>query len=462
MKKFLLTSTAVAITLGLTAFAAPEAQAKSDGKRPVLRISGSAIPTAYFFENSKPKGEKGGGAHFSVNDGSIKFNVLGRADSFGQFYYDWLVGLSPSTNGSGVYENRIRLRGEWGSFLFGNTNGVESTMARGAFEIMGGAGGFDNSNLSSVLNKATGAVLGTDMVGATGKATKATYITPRVWGVQAGVSYAPNSNHKSDNKVKNKTDVNYDNINATDEASPFATNVWSGGLNFEHAFESGFKMALSATGIVGRAHAAAGNGKFNRAIAEHNTAYGVHLLAQRNDIRSFALGGTMEYRGFEAGVEYVNNGKSLQFKDLADLSGLALLNANADTAFVGPSGGFSAGDMTSFSIAYTFGPDRVSGGYYRSDRKFNGSKTRTNIWSIAYDRNFAPGLGVFFGLDTISMRAHESAIAWQGAVAAGSVEAGNLAVGNVLRGDNRAAQTASSPRRANNAHAVTTGFKVQF
>ncbi|MBL0941622.1 MAG: hypothetical protein IBJ00_02675, partial [Alphaproteobacteria bacterium] len=150
MNKFLINASATAIALSsFTLLTNPTNAASVSGKKPELKISGESKFNAQFFENNnkalnnntiKDRGEKSNRTHFSVEDSRINFQILGKADCLGQIRYDWLVGLTGDNDKETIIENRLRIKGQWGTFLIGDAYGVENFMARGAFAVMGGTG----------------------------------------------------------------------------------------------------------------------------------------------------------------------------------------------------------------------------------------------------------------------------------------------------------------------------------
>ncbi len=430
MKKFLLSTTAFGLALGVGVIAVDAVHAKAATK-PVLRIDGRMKGTFHIFDNDNDvnlggKGDFGHGTHFAVEDSRLNFMVIGRADWLGQFFYDWKLGLTGDTaaNKNPVEENRIRVKAEWGTVMFGNTQGVENFMARGAYGVMGATGGFDG-NWTSVINAPTGILKGTDLVGTSKYATKANYVTPRLFGVQAGVSYAVNSEQKGE-----KGPHNLDSVKSPKEA--FGMNVWSGAINFLHEFNNGFNLALSATGIASNTRSP------ERGTANFTNLATVQQTASRHRTAAYAIGGVAEFRGFEFGAEWMDNGKSQQIKSASQLNANLPVGQRLDKV-----GKFDAGQAYSFALGYTYGPDKFAIGYYHSEREFNGHDAKTDIYSVTYDRKLAPGLSVFAEYNILGLRNHPDIVEWQRAV--------NSADGNLPKAIEN-----------NNARHVAMGVKFQF
>lgn len=430
MNKLLLNSSAAAIALCFSALhATPTNAATAPGEKPVLKISGESKFNAQFFQNNnkdlknntlKDRNEKSNRTHFSVEDTRINFQIVGKADCFSKIRYDWLVGLTGDNDKETIVENRLRVKGQWGTFLIGDHYGVENFMARGAFAVMGATGGFDGA-WHDVVNVPTGVLFTTDLVGTTKYATKATYLTPRFYGLQAGFSYTPNSEHRANGKPHNQT-----SIKKPPEA--FNVNSWAGGVNFQHEFANSLQVSLSATGILAKTKPPQKNPK------SLNDAHRFYEAGPRKDTAAYALGGTVEYRGFEVGGEWVDNGRSRQ---PAQNSGIATPQGTLIS-------GFNAGRAYSFATGYTHDLDKVALGYYHSERKFSGPKSKANVYSLTYDHQLAPGLSLIAEANQFDLKTSQAALNAQKAIYDGA--------------DNKPA----APTTNNKGHAILFGGKFKF
>lgn len=426
MKKYLLGTAVMALSLGFTissAIANGTASKESTSAavsgirvtKPELTISGEAIGCYHWFDNSDTaRGEKGLGTLFAIEDSRLNFQATGRMDVLDHMFYDWLLGITGDTNETkNILENRLRLKGRWGTFLFGNHQGVENFMARGAFAVVGGTGGFDG-NFKTTTSRPTGLYMSTDMVGTTKYATKLSYVTPRFYGFQAGFSFTPNSEHKgegSNGEPHNRTSTKT-------PKEPFDINVVALGLNFKHTLDCGLNFSLSGTTVFGTTKPPA-SGPLNA-----TNVLTVHDTTERHNTRSYAIGGVVEYQGFEVGAEWIDSGKSQQIKNASDYRA---------AGYTGSLGSFDAGEAFSVAAAYSFGANKLAYGYYHSERKFNGKDIDANIHSVTYDRAIVPGFsifaeGIFFDLD-----GHKAAVDLQNAI----VAAGSTAPLGLLKNDGR-------------------------
>lgn len=408
MKTNLIGTAALALALSVVGPNVGQANAgeKPGGIAPKLVITGNATATYHWYKNSGVArttpiwDEFGYGTLFAIEDSNLYFNATGRMDNgwTDQTFYDWLLNFTGNTaETKNVQENRIRLKGRFGTFMFGNTQGVENIMARGAYSVPGGTGGFDG-NFKTTTIRPVGLLLTTDMVGATKYATKATYVTPRFAGFQAGISYTPNSEHKGDGTPGQP----HYKTSSKDPQEPFAVGNVALALNYVKDFNQDLSVALALTSQFGRARPP----KHVTPSDNTNRRWTMYQTAPRHNVKSYAVGGVLEYKDFEFGVEWINNGKSLQIKNAPQT--------------VQAAGGFNAGQAFSVAGAYTFGFNKVSLGYYHSKRKFNGKNTTGKVYSLDYDRAIAPGFSVFAeGVIYDLKAAQSSATFWNETIADG-------------------------------------------
>jgi outer membrane protein OmpU len=382
MRKELLGVSIAAMVTSLTAVPCLMA----DGAAPTLSISGETNVAVYAF-NAKDRAKeqnkgKGQGIHTDIQDTRLNFEAVGNADLYGGMEYSTLIGFTgnPERGQSSVEEVRIRLRGKWGFFVGGNSRGVEDRMSRGAFSVMGATGGF-NGNYDRVFNASTGIVDSVNMVGAAKDANKLTYVTPRVNGVQAGVSFTPNTEQKGFAKLRTIGTIEND-------STTYDKNNIGLGLNYHTKFCNGLGLHASATAAFGKSQIARRLGAApaaNPAAREAETFFS----GERHNTASYALGLVLEYGAFDFGAEYVDNGKSQVQKAIQ---------------------GRNAGHVISAAAGYKFGVNRVALGFFHSERKlgtaFNhfgvtdvvasgNPKAKANVYSVTYDRNLAKGLVLF-------------------------------------------------------------------
>lgn len=386
MVRTLFVSTALLSVLLIT----PQAQAAETSPSPAmetpqLKLSGQTYFNSYFFNNKRlfratkdganqecSQRKYGRGQLFAVENSRLKVNVDGRTDPGMEYGLVFVFDGNTDTD-KFVRENYLYFGGTWGRIYAGDTKGVESSMSFGGYDQWGATGFLDGGTLSRVVNETTGTVDSVDLVGETSRDTKLTYITPRKYGFQVGVSYTPRTEHRGEQTIDSGKSV-------LSSKKPFTTDNIASGINFIHKFTNGVETGLSATSIFAQTHP-----EFRGAPARRNVA-------------SFALGGTISYSNFGFSAEYGNNGKSQQFKRVGDQPVGSKVNA---------------GQFVDFGVSYKWGATKLSAGYYYGWRKalgggttsnFVSRKAKTNAVAAAIDHKLAPGLGVYAEYENFQMK----------------------------------------------------------
>ena len=186
-------------------------------------------------------------------------------------------------------------------------------------------------------------------------ATKLTYYTPRFSGFQAGVSYTP------DLQDRGQENFRTDKIVGAPTATGYG-NIFEAGLNFENQFANGVKLALSLTGETGDADegsAVAGNAD------------------EREDLRAYAVGGLVGYKGFSLAASYGN------WDDSGQTNGL---NNESDYWTVG--GGYEVGPF-GLSVTYLKSTTEADVGDVAAGRDFENDFRNVVLGA---DYKLAPGL----------------------------------------------------------------------
>lgn len=351
MRKILLATTALAVALPLLS---TDVEANVKGaKTPALRMSGQSTFNYFAFNQTirEPNRGKGGGHHMEVADTRINFEVFGKADAWGGLEYSFLVGLTGDVDQTqSVEESRLKFKGEWGTAILGNARGVDDFMAVGAYDVMGATGGFAG-NYTHVTNPTEGVITTVDLQGAPKDSTKATYVTPRVNGFQAGISFTPNQQHKGETKLFSHT---------SSTNTPFDKNQVGLGVNYKETFGNGVDVKLSGTLLYA--------GKTMRGNRTGNVA--------RARTKSYALGAVFGWKDWKLGGEFIDNGHSQTEQGI---------------------NGQDAGKAYSLALGYDYGVDSFAFGWYGSSRNIRSDhlKAKANVWSLTWDRKLAPGLSVY-------------------------------------------------------------------
>lgn len=179
-------------------------------------------------------------------------------------------------------------------------------------------------------------------------ANKLSYYSPRIEGVQLGISYTPDQDERG-------TSRGFSSKYAPDDLgtheAPGFKNVWNGGINFQREFQ-GTTIAASVTGDIGSAK---------------NSINGT----AKDDLQAYALGLSASHAGFTLGGSWA---KADEFGRQASF------NSDAEYWTVG--------------AAYEHGPFGASVGYLSSkiDGDTTESKGNFNNLTFSTDYQLAPGL----------------------------------------------------------------------
>lgn len=215
------------------------------------------------------------------SESEIHVRAKGTADN--GLEYGVLIELMTSTSDTAnANEANLYLSGNWGRLELGDQDGAGSELAELAPFV--GIGQVRGSYMDFVpaadRGHAPSEAVGDSNLKAidTSDATKLTYFSPRVQGVQAGISYAPERDNKS-----------------SGEDVQFSSNTG----NHENAYELGlnYKGEFSGVGVkVG--------GQYTHAYAKNGSTL--------EDISAWSLGSQLSYNNFTVGGGYTHNGNSGQ------------------------------------------------------------------------------------------------------------------------------------------------------
>lgn len=328
---------------------------------------------------------KGQGTHFTAEDSRINFEASGVAGpQVGGLEYSFLIGLTGNTQAgkTSVEENRIKLKGEFGTLLLGAHRGVTDFMSVGTYNFIGARGGIFG-NYKGVINETTGVLIRDDLMGVAKDQTKATYVTPRFNGFQAGYSYTPNGRHQGQASLESlPAKAGADGI-----VSVNGKNIHETGVNFKQKYENGLGLDVSLTSVIAASEASLG------------------VRNQYKNASSYAIGTVLSYCGFSVGGEYLDNRNS--FKPTFDRNGKRI-------------SGNDAGKMYSLGAGYKWACHGVSLAHLQSKKKLGRNEDATvgnygdlkgDVTSLTYDIKLAQGLklyaeGVKFNLKASNKQGH--------------------------------------------------------
>lgn len=344
-------------------------QAASAPQELELKISGGTSFNAYIFKNKlrqstsvqgapiDPNYGKGQGTYFGVDDSRLNFEVAGS-------WYSFLIGITGNTESgkTSVEENRLKFKGPFGTLLLGAARGVTDFMAVGAYNFIGGTGGIFG-NYKSVAYQTTGAVIRDDLVGVAKDQNKATYVTPRYAGFQAGYSYTPNGRQAGEASLSSLAPASSKN-----QVSVTGQNIHEVGVNYKASYENGLSFKTAVTAVFAQAQSSR------------------DVLNKYDNAASYAIGAVLGYQGFHFGGEYLDNGNS--YRPRIDSNG------NAVT-------GNDAGKGISIGAGYSWHVHALSLAYFTTKKKLGQSNgvsygdIKSDVMSLTYDIKVAQGFKVY-------------------------------------------------------------------
>jgi hypothetical protein len=377
---------------GNTRVSQPERMASTKAKGPGLEISGETSTNFYLFKTKRTEENrgKGRGTHLGVEDSRLNFEVFGKAsECLGGLEYSFLIGISgnPESGENPIQENRIKLKGEWGTFLAGDTRGFTDFGAVGVFYFLGGTGGI-LGNYKEVINETTGTVIRDDLTNRfTPKdQTKLIYITPRVYGFQAGYSFTPDGSHKGEEDLHSHTPTTAGVRSVVGDARFAGSNISEYGINFKKKFAQCVDVAASFTAMNG------GIRDLRRLLVTSPVVNQANAPWPRHRLNAYAIGAVLEWAGISIGGEFLNNQKSGQLKAL---------------------NGCNLGKVYTVGAGYKTGPNAFSLAYLHSKRDLghlgllNFGHTKSDVVSLTYDRTIAPGLEAYMEGVLFKMKASQ-------------------------------------------------------
>jgi len=247
--------------------------------------------------------------------------------------------------------------GDWTNFV--STNWASTKNAAGL-----------NANVVNVLQSYTVNnvdTLSNRMDSNSESSRKITYMSPRISGLQLGLSFAPDFNNNGGNNVLTSANVDAKGKVTVIDNLYFGLpvrvkNLWSLGLNYTNSFND-VNVAFSAVADKGQA------------VRQDDVKF--------NDLKTYSLGGVVGTNGFSVAASYHNDGKSLRTTDVN-------LKSSWWTAGVA----YENGPMST-SLTYLSGKKSV-----KSDAR----DLKTQIVSLGADYEVAPGLKPFAEVTMVNFK----------------------------------------------------------
>ena len=210
---------------------------------------------------------------------------------------------------------------------------------------------------------------------------KVSYISPRIHGLQVGISYIPDTSNNGSSSpsadIKNYRDAGIESvysartkdgemdlkkINQQDINRKDLVNALAGGVNYEYQVSDDVKVSVAVVGEYAKAN--------NPLKDPENKDVDLPKEKAKEDLLNFVVGGKLTYKDLSLAASYGNAGKSYssEFHD-----------GKEEDRYTS---GYDLG------LKYQSGDLATSLNYYHGDAKGN----KLNSYSIGADYSWAPGL----------------------------------------------------------------------
>lgn len=324
-----------------------------------IRLYGKATGIMYHAKNAKDAKLQNNGKKsnlgVAMDETAFGLKMQGDTAKFGGMEWGANVSLTMDKYSDNVVKDSyiyLRNMEKWGNFQIGNFKGVEYRATNQVKDTQTGTGGpLDNSDYQNALfNLASGVNnVQLDARGSVGRALKIMWNSPVLSGFQLGLSYTPNSTVKGFGTMNSNAPTSSSTANIhRDPIHPDHNNmsksVLATSLTWGRTLSSGAKVSLGATVINGAARTY--YSKVNQ-IKTGTYQYNPGLI-NRHKIQSYVFAAGFDYKGIEAGVQYIENGKSGEAKEFT--------GRNAGRGYAG-------------GLGYNFGANKIGVGYHHFVRK---------------------------------------------------------------------------------------------
>lgn len=311
---------------------------------------------------------KGTKVVFAMDETNIGLVAEGKTPKFGELEYGLKVTLTmdkyndPQAGSSSVLKDSFMHFGnaeKYGTFYLGNIKGAEYRTVNTVTPVLGGLGSYMYNDWMPLLNPVHGwERTELELEGKTTRASKIMYVSPRMNGAQVTVSYTPNSKHNgfgalqshalystSPGALGNIATLRNDKINPI--IKKYHTDSFAAGVNYKYGFSNGAAVETGAALISSSTTTHAPGGSTA-------AGYNPEKLNWYRRVLSYTLGVMGTYRGYEMGVQWIDNGKSGQAREFS---------------------GRDAGKIIAAALGYNFGEHKVSLGYSHFVRRLGTTPT---------------------------------------------------------------------------------------
>jgi predicted porin len=358
MKKVLLGSTAL---VGASVLMAGTALAADP---PALKLSGYMRFETWFADQDTPNANgstaNDQGYHFEIDDAELHLNAGSTADNGLRYSMKVEIDLDQgnASNGNpGIDEATIRFAGNWGILDLGDEDGVQNLMDYDAATVLTAGGGFDGGS-GAIFNFAGARQTSPDIAAAPGDATKITYYTPRVMGVQAGVSFTPDTGSNLGAALTNN------------DGTTQYRNMWSYGVNYVEKYGD-VGVAASLVGIYSE------DGEFDPGTGATQSTQRIESAT------GYAIGGRLSWKEWSLGAGWMNSGAGGLTEDVAG----------------------DSGQQWNVGLGWKSGPYAAHLAYFSSeaDRGTGVDDDNVDFITVGAQYNLSPGLDVYGEVDFIDV-----------------------------------------------------------
>ena len=243
------------------------------------------------------------GYAFGTNS-EVHINVSGKTDAGmkwkARIEFETDTNVAEQTKESSIDELWIRFSGSWGQIRLGNEDGAEDLMhisGEGAAK-KAGAGGIDGHWDDYVGWREVNSRFAHEptLTEDSSDATKITYFTPRIGGLQLGVSFTPDTGAAGQSL-------------STDNGGDLE-NSWGFGVNFKKKF-GGVKIGIAGVALIGDFENEFESEKVPANFAEFLDGTGTVETSDQGfeDLRAWMVGAEIGYGGWKLGAGYQDNGE---------------------------------------------------------------------------------------------------------------------------------------------------------
>lgn len=358
-----------------------EAPKAIESKALAFQFTGETSVNHYVFQmkQREANGGKGRGNHLAVEDSLLNFEVLGshKGHDFG-----YLIGVTGNAERgeNPIKENRVKVKGCWGTIVAGDTKSASDFMAVDTLAFTGGTGGV-LGNYKGVINETTGTILKTDLLDKlTPKdETKVIYVSPSVYGFQVGYTYIPDGAHKGEQKLTSHSPSSNGIRTIFEDKRLSGQNFHEMVVKYKITPSDKWKVDTSGSVIFGKMRNLRSD--FAALVNAERATHGiVEESVERRNLSAYAMGLVVSYDRFSIGTEFVNNRKSGQLKILQD----------ATLGKVWTFGAGYADELNKISLV-CFNSKRNLGKF--ENNNFGYAKARN--YALTIDRQILPGLTLY-------------------------------------------------------------------